>query len=230
MSDDPNPEIKEDDWVATPPLELTEQEDNPEMNIVLMAVVVEGGLAVIALGLAYFFGLFDSSQPLNSIAAATWHSAIVWGGLGTLPLLIYLAVFGLRPPKILQPMKDFVDQKLKPIFEKCSLTELAILSLLAGFCEEIFFRWSLQGGISSMSGSLWAGLLIASVLFGLCHWVNAAYGITTTIMGIYFGLMMHWSGTWLAPAIAHALFDFVALVFIARFDTTDNSAASSQAI
>ena len=114
-------------------------------------------------------------------------------------------------------MREFVDRQLRPLFKRCSIVELVIISLLAGFCEELFFRWCLQGGITSITGSLVAGLLIASVIFGLCHWVNASYGITTVMIGLYLGVLMVWTQTWLAPAIAHALFDFVALIYLSRF-------------
>jgi membrane protease YdiL (CAAX protease family) len=211
-----------------PPMERTERNHFPAINILLLAVLVEGGLLLPALGLAYLCGMYDQSQPLTSIDSTTWKSAITWGILGMVPLLLYLAVYIFRPPKLLQPMKDFVDQQLKPLFSKCSLFALAVISLLAGFCEEILFRWSLQGGISSWSGSLWLGLAIASLLFGLCHWVNFAYGVTTTIVGLYLGLLMNWSGTWLAPAIAHAVFDFVALVFITRSNIPSGKNRASQ--
>jgi membrane protease YdiL (CAAX protease family) len=186
-------------------------------SLMKMAFLVEGGLFGLGLAIAYV-GFFDRTQPLNAIDARQWRTAGIWGGMGTIPMLLYLAVYHFYSPRVLRPMREFVEVHLKPLFQQCSIMELVVISLLAGFCEELFFRWCLQGGISWISQSLVAGLLVASVVFGLCHWVNRSYGITTTLIGIYLGWLMVWTGTWLAPAIAHALFDFVALVYIARFE------------
>ena len=65
-----------------------------------------------------------------------------------------------------------------------------------------------------MSGSIVVGIVIASMVFGLCHWVNVSYGVTTTVIGVYLGWLMCWSGTWLAPAVSHTLFDLVAFLYI----------------
>ncbi len=120
-------------------------------------------------------------------------------------------------------MKNFVQEEMKPLFSRSSILELLIVSLLAGFCEEIFFRWCLQGGIASAIGTPTGtviALVVVSILFGSCHWVNASYGITTAFVGLYLGLLMIWSGSFLAPAIAHALFDFIALIYVAKLPST----------
>ncbi|MEZ6097322.1 MAG: CPBP family glutamic-type intramembrane protease, partial [Pirellulaceae bacterium] len=79
------------------------------------------------------------------------------------------------------------------------------------------FRWVIQGGIASY----WSGpigqtsaIFIAGLLFGVCHWVNSVYGIVTTIVGIYLGFMMVIADTWLAPMVAHAVYDFIAIVYM----------------
>lgn len=181
-----------------------------------MAFIVEGGLVVLGLTAAYF-GFFDRTQPLSELDARQWRTGFVWGGIGTLPLLAYLAVYHFFSPRVLQPMRQFVEENLKPSLQHFSIVGLLVIAVLAGFCEEFFFRWCLQGGITAVSKSLVGGLLIASLIFGLCHWVNSSYGITTALIGIYLGWLMCLTGTWLAPAIAHTAFDFVALMYITRF-------------
>ena len=107
------------------------------------------------------------------------------------------------------------------MFSNSSYLELLVLSVFAGFGEELFFRWCLQGGISSQlepmlgkSVSIGAGIAIASLMFGICHWVNTVYLVTAFLIGTYLGLTMVWTGTWLVPAISHASFDFIALLYI----------------
>ena len=199
-----------------------ELESNPDINVLSMGVIVEGGLVCVAL-LFGWFGFFDQQQPLNSIDWQLCRDALIWGCVATVPMLIYLAVTHFWRPAFLQPMRRFVETKLHPMFRGSSLIELLALSLMAGFGEELFFRWCLQGGVTSLlesrigiAGAIVAGLVIASMVFGGCHWVNASYGVTTIIVGCYLGATMIWTGTWLVPAVAHALFDFVALIYIAK--------------
>lgn len=206
-------------------METSEQNQNEDINLLMMGVVVEGGLVLLAL-LCAWFGFFAQEQTLGlipSYSTADWIRIVGWGLLATIPMLIYLLVFHFWTPSFFQPMQSFIDAKLKPIFKNASLLEMLLLSLMAGFCEELFFRWCLQGGMTSflvskmgLMSALVVGVVISSLIFGGCHWVNATYGITTLLVGVYFGLVMIWTGSWLVPAIAHALFDFVAMIYIAR--------------
>ena len=203
---------------------MTSSHQNPPFNLLILGIVVEGGLVILALVLAWF-GLWDQSQPLKEMRSwAAWKSPILLGLAATVPMLGYLILFHFWTPKFLQPMQQFVDLKLKPMFRGASLLEMLTLSLMAGFGEELFFRWCLQGGITHLltptmgtAGAISTGIIAASLVFGACHWVNSAYGVTTILVGTYLGLLMVWSGSWLVPAIAHALFDFVAMIYIARW-------------
>jgi len=208
-----------------PKLDVMAQPITKPPNLLGLGLIVEGGMAVLAVGLAWF-GFFQKNQPLAEIpgySMEAWSSLLVWGVVATFPMLAYLLVFHFWTPAFFRPMQQFVDTKLKPLFKNSSVLELLVLSLLAGICEELFFRWCLQGGITSvLEGQIGAtpamivGLVVASIIFGGCHWVNASYGITTMLVGAYLGLTMVWTSSWIVPAIAHALFDFVALIYIAR--------------
>lgn len=201
---------------------MSSTEPDPEVNLVWVGVILEGGLIIVALVLACF-GLYDHSQPLRQIDWPTCQHSLVWGTVASLPMLVYLVVFHFWTPSFLQPMQEFVIENLYPVFRGSTIFEMLLLSVMAGFCEELLFRWCLQGGISSLLESrtgqpvsLTIGLLVASILFGLCHWVNTSYGMTTLFVGVFLGLTMIWSGSFLVPAMAHAIFDFVALIYISR--------------
>ena len=201
---------------------MSSTEPDPEVNLVWVGVILEGGLIIVALVLACF-GLYDHSQPLRLIDWPTCQHSLVWGTVASLPMLVYLVVFHFWTPSFLQPMQEFVIENLYPVFRGSTIFEMLLLSVMAGFCEELLFRWCLQGGISSLLESrtgqpvsLTIGLLVASILFGLCHWVNTSYGMTTLFVGVFLGLTMIWSGSFLVPAMAHAIFDFVALIYISR--------------
>jgi len=194
-------------------------------NLLALGLLVEGGLVLLALALAWF-GLSDQSQPLGDLVQGWgfWKKPLLLGLAATIPMLGYLLLFHFWTPGFMRPMQRFVDTKLKPMFRGASLLEMLTLSLMAGFGEEIFFRWCLQGGITHLLtpamgavGAVAVGVVIASVIFGACHWVNATYGVTTILVGAYLGMLMVWTNSWLVPAIAHALFDFVAMIYIARW-------------
>ena len=191
----------------------------PPQRIIVVGCVVEGGLALLAMLLAFAFGFYDRSQPLQSLfnRSAIWPVAV--GLLGTLPMLIGFFWIYYRPFGPLRGLKSFVTEKFAPFFVEMSWPQLLLLSLLAGVGEELLFRWSLQGALQSLIGGnanwLWA-LLIASLLFGLCHYVTTTYAILATIAGLYLGAMMLLTDNVLAPMVSHALYDFVALMVIAR--------------
>ncbi|CAH0540517.1 CPBP family intramembrane glutamic endopeptidase [Vibrio marisflavi] len=85
--------------------------------------------------------------------------------------------------------------------------------LLTCVAEEAFFRGFLQREIDRKLGWV-AGLLIASVLFGLAHFAG---GLTLMIFaglaGLGYGLVFYFSNRLWAAVLVHFLFNFVHLVF-----------------
>lgn len=105
--------------------------------------------------------------------------------------------------------------------------KLFLIAAAAGICEELLFRWCIQGGIAEWFANPKTGiavsLLVASMLFGVCHWVNETYAVFAFLMGIYLGLMMVFANSFVAPAICHGIYDFVALVYLAYFRKSPDS-------
>ena len=58
------------------------------------------------------------------------------------------------------------------------------------------------------------GWQLASLLFGVCHWLNTTYAILAVLAGVYFGLLLIADGNILTPIVAHAAYDFLALVYL----------------
>ena len=65
---------------------------------------------------------------------------------------------------------------------------------------------------------IWIPILITSLLFGLCHAVSMTYFVATVLIGIYFGFLTEWTGSLLPAATSHALYDFIALVYLTQLD------------
>jgi uncharacterized protein len=115
----------------------------------------------------------------------------------------------------LQRIRMFLDTGLRPAMGHWTVPQLALISILAGICEETLFRSVLQGGLSRELG-IPAGLMLSSVVFGVCHWITHTYALLAALVGLYLGALWLLTGNLLAPIVAHALYDFVALTWLLR--------------
>lgn len=103
-----------------------------------------------------------------------------------------------------------------PLFRGWSTLQFAIISALAGVCEEAFFRGAIQGMINGMFGA-GPAIILASIAFGLAHYLNWSYAVLTGLVGLYLGLLFSWSGNLWIPMLVHGLYDFIALtLFVGR--------------
>jgi membrane protease YdiL (CAAX protease family) len=179
-------------------------------QVVLLALVVEGGLV----GLAWLGGWLLGPEPL-----ATFHleaDDALWGVLATLPLLVLFGLCLVCPIPPLIRIRRLTAEVIQPLFAPLGIAELALICLLAGLGEEMLFRGVLQSACSEWLGEF-GGLAMASGVFGLCHALTPTYAILATVMGGYLGWIWLASGNLLVPVLAHALYDFVALVIIVHW-------------
>lgn len=190
-------------------------------GVVLLAVMVEGGLIV----LAELLGLYLDRPPR---ALFKWNvMGLVWGFTATLPMLAMFVAMIRWPIGPLARIKHFTEEMLVPLLAPCTRMDLFGISLLAGLGEEMFFRGVLQGALQDKL-SLWPGILIASALFGALHAITFTYALFATLMGIYLGWLWILSDNLLAPALAHALYDFLALLWLMRGTTPPELVAESE--
>jgi hypothetical protein len=59
-------------------------------------------------------------------------------------------------------------------------------------------------------------LVVASAAFGLAHFITPAYAILAGLAGLYLGGLFLLQGSLTAPIVAHAVYDLVALNYVAR--------------
>lgn len=176
--------------------------NTPSDRMFQIFLAVEGGLFLVALVLAWLFGL-----------VLVWGVSLfatvvgICGGLIMVPLFFWTLRSRWRP---LAEIRVILVRFLGESLREWSWTRLLILAAVAGLAEEALFRGVVQAGIGAQFG-LWPGLLAASLLFGLCHFVSPLYFILATLVGLYFGWLYEWTGGLLAPVIAHGLYDFVVL-------------------
>jgi membrane protease YdiL (CAAX protease family) len=87
----------------------------------------------------------------------------------------------------------------------------AAMILMVAPAEEILFRGLLQNSLDAHYGNI-AGLLAASIIFGLGH-LNPINGIVQTLLGIILGLLLQVRGRrLLAPITAHGVYNCLVLI------------------
>ena len=108
-----------------------------------------------------------------------------------------------------------VVEQLGPLLALRSPAELVLLALIAGLAEEILFRGVVQAGLARVLPD-WAAVLVAGAAFGLAHFITPAYALLAGLAGVYLGALFWLGGTLIVPIVAHALYDIVALSYVAR--------------
>ena len=189
-----------------------------------MAVLMEGGLGLLAIAGGWLVGM----NPLDLVAGDLW--ALLWGCLAALPLVGALVACERFPFWPFNDVTDVVDRLVRPVFAKTSVAELAVISALAGIGEELLFRGLLQEGLSRWIGpptGVWVALAAASILFGLLHPMNGAYILLAAVMGLVLGGLWIASGNLLVPIATHAVYDFLGLVWLVKFEGSRNSSINS---
>jgi membrane protease YdiL (CAAX protease family) len=144
---------------------------------------------------------------------------------------MFLSLLALEriPCRPVRRLRELVHEAIVPLFASESLASLALISALAGLGEEMLFRGLLQAGLAAWINGphgAWLAMLVASLLFGLVHWISSSHAVLATVIGIYLGCLFWVSGHLLVPIVAHALYDFLALVWLVRWHPPENSKAA----
>jgi hypothetical protein len=174
-----------------------------------IAILFEGGLAALALVLGWVFAQSPTSYVHWDLAA------VGLGCLGSLPMLVVMLLITHFPIAPLARLNRIVSELIVPLFQRCSVFDFATISLLAGIGEELLFRGVIQAQLARWLSPA-AGLVLASILFGLVHTITVSYAVLATVFGLYLGLLWLWTDNLLVAIAAHAIYDFVALAYLVR--------------
>jgi uncharacterized protein len=188
-----------------------------------MAVLVEGGLAVLALILAAIFHVplrdrFPAGGPQLGWAVARGLAA-------TLPMLAVFWWLTHSNHPTLRQLREQVDWLIGQMFPGAGVAQFALIALLAGVGEELLFRGVVQTKLGEWTTPI-MGLAITSLLFGLAHALSKLYLLFAVAVGGYLGWLALDYNDLVAPMIAHGLYDFIALVYLSksRLRRTDSAA------
>lgn len=177
-------------------------------RILPIVVLGEGILLVIACASAWYAQL-----PL---AFGDLGAGVLWGVGAAVALaavnLTLLRARGDRWPG--DSLRHVCRVIVRPLFEHVNGMQIIIVSVLAGAAEELLFRGVLQPLV---------GLAAASAIFGAVHVGGRGfigYGGWAACIGALFGWLMVQTGGLLAPIVAHAVYDALALAYV-RYGPTN---------
>lgn len=182
------------------------------------AIAFELALGLIGCLLSWGVG----NWPLAGTEPLALHTAWRDIGLGAataLPFLAGLVLLDHYPIRVLQPLVRTVRTDVVPLFRGTGTAGLVAIACAAGVGEELLFRGFLQQTLAAWWGlpaGPWIALAIASLAFGSCHWLCAAYAVLATVMGLALGSLLLATGHLAAPITMHALYDALALLYLTR--------------
>jgi uncharacterized protein len=90
-----------------------------------------------------------------------------------------------------------------------------VVVVTVAICEELIYRGFVQRVFEDWSGGLIvAGVVGSAILFSVAHLYQGRRGvITTCVVGFLFGAIRAWTGSLLAPLVAHFIADIMAGIF-----------------
>lgn len=173
------------------------------------ALLFQGGIGVIGLIAIYLLDI-----PVLT-GGMPWVDAILWGAAGSMATFGVLLILVLLPGRQQASLKQQM-RYLQAFAKGFSWRVLIGLCVLAGVGEELLFRGAIQGGLATQLNPVTA-LAVASVLFGLVHYLSFTYFIVATFLGALLGTAYMISESILLVMVWHGVYDLVALYFLVNF-------------
>ncbi len=104
------------------------------------------------------------------------------------------------------------------------LAGVAVVGLLTGVSEELFFRGTLQRIFTSSGLNHHLAIWIAAAIFSLLHFQFFGF-VPRLLLGAFFGYLFYWSGSIWVSAIAHAINN--SLVVVTHWALASSAAKNS---
>ena len=191
-------------------------------SFVLQAIIFEGAMALIGAALALFCGL-DLWKAFHTPDLLTLINQFGLGVGFAAGMGLFFTALDYIPWRQLKQVSQKTKEAVVATMKNVTRFNRFLVCLLAGIGEEILFRgfifvaifefwpWGLEYNLN-----IFAAIIISSILFGLGHYVTLLYFIITGLLGAAFCLVFLWTGSLIAPVVAHALYDFYAIELALR--------------
>lgn len=187
------------------------------IQLLWKAIIPQMILLVISTVWISFFPKDNISSYLNI------KSVFIFYGIGIGVILAFAGYLFYKVSKKITcngPTSELFEKMLAPTFSSLTVPDIFILSITAGFAEEIFFR-----GLVLKS----FGILIASIAFGLLHlpgkryWI---YALWATLSGALFGYLFLASNSLWLPIIAHSINNIIGMFMLKKVNKSLNQSKS----
>ncbi|MGR3175521.1 MAG: lysostaphin resistance A-like protein [Candidatus Scalindua sp.] len=177
----------------------------PRYKLLILTCLVEGIVLMVALIIAKYCGV--NLLPLTQNV----FRDIVIGTFGALfPLALFMLLLSEKAEGLpsLGSLRSVIINDIRAIFSEAKFTDLCLIAVCAGLAEELLFRGVIQVKL---------GIVGASIIFGLLHFITPAYFVIATIMGFYLGILYQYYDSLLIPIQLHFIYDLGALVYLKYF-------------
>jgi len=205
-----------DEATEPPQPELSQPDRDPHGRFFLMAIST-GALAV-CVGLAFIGGLLTGVPAAGSLNRSDILEPATWAAALTITLPMFALLYLERRSRTvwLRELWHLSSELLGPVVVRVTFAELVVVSLFAGFGEELLFRGFLQSWLGGHG--LLVALIVPNVLFGVLHWISRSYAVCSFCIGLYFSCLLDFADSvnLTALIIAHSLYDLVALLCLAQ--------------
>ncbi|MEO5357869.1 MAG: CPBP family intramembrane metalloprotease [Nitrospirae bacterium YQR-1] len=170
--------------------------------------MTEAGALLCAVAMAWYYEFDLIPTPKNILKEAAYGILFAVFPFGLFVFTLSKAADNIA---FLKKSRIFMLKEIRGLFSEATVGDIFFISIIAGICEEAFFRGALQ---------IKTGLITSSLVFGLFHFINPVYFVFATLMGLYLGALYSFTGTLLAPMLCHFAYDFAALCYLANYTDT----------
>jgi membrane protease YdiL (CAAX protease family) len=171
-------------------------------RILSVAILAEGAVFALALLSAAYLDI--DFLPLTE---NVFRDILAGSAAAVPPFVFFLLVVSRKAAKsvLFKSLRKIVVIDIREMFSNTTLTDLLCISFTAGIAEEFLFRGVVQAKF---------GIVTASFLFGIVHFISPLYVIITVIMGFYIGLFYYLYDSLLVAFLIHFIYDLCALVYL----------------
>ncbi len=129
--------------------------------------------------------------------------------------MVAAVAVSLLAPELMEKMSEN-SRRLVELIPNVGLLEFAGVAMVVGIYEEVLFRGFLMTRLRRITGSWTLAVLISTVVFTALHAFDQVWAALPMIavLALVFSVVTIWRRSIIPAVVAHALFDFMQLLFL----------------
>lgn len=164
---------------------------------------------------------FDYSTA-NRRPNASMTNIVLILSITLLPVVSVLSTFNMfimpqegAVAEFMRDMEEAANHILEVITSRRSswdlISNLLVLAVLAGICEEFFFQGALQPLLTRWVNNPHIGILLTAFIFSVLHFQFYGF-IPRFALGVYLGYLFYWGRSLWLPILAHVLHNALSII------------------